>query len=256
MKVSVITVCYNSFKTIEETFLSVLSQRYSNYEYIVIDGASKDGTVDLIRKYEKTFNGKMKWISERDNGIYDAMNKGIRMASGDIISILNSDDVFADSNVLSTVVESFSLEKADIIYTDVYYFIGDQNNILRKWTGTPGNIKFGWIPCHPGVFVRKDVYLKKGLFDTGFSIAADYDFLLRIFLDEELKKVYLPICSVKMRWGGKSTQSFKNILRGNLEVFKALRKNRVRLPVIVYMLRLLRRISVLNKVLALDKNGG
>lgn len=241
MKISVITVCFNSAKTIERTITSVLSQTYENYEYIIVDGGSTDETLAIIRQYEPLFGGRLRMISERDNGIYDAMNKGIDMAAGDVISLINSDDMFFDDKVLGKIATIFYETKADVVYSDVWYFSQDPSKIVRKWNGKSGNIHLGWIPAHPGIFVRRDIYRTKGKFDTSFRIAADYDFLLRIFIDENLLKVYFPSCTVLMSLGGTSTRNLKNILRGNEEVIWALKRNNVRMYPFAYLGRILRR---------------
>lgn len=241
LKISVITVSYNSSKTIEETIKSVLNQTYKDFEYIIIDGGSTDGTLDIIKRYESFFKGKLKWISEKDKGIYDAMNKGINMANGDIISLLNSDDIFFDNKVLENVLNVFIKSGADVVFSDVWYFNNDPSKIIRKWQGKPGKIFLGWIPGHPGVFVKKSVYESEGKYDINFQIAADYDFLLRIFKDNNISKVYYPNCTVLMRLGGTSTGNFKNILKGNKEVILALKKNKIKFYMLAYIGRLLRR---------------
>jgi glycosyltransferase involved in cell wall biosynthesis len=242
MKVSIITVSYNSANTIEETLKSVLHQSYQNIEYIVVDGDSKDGTVDLIKKYEKKFNGKMKWLSEKDEGIYDAMNKGIKLASGDIIGILNSDDIYYNNTVIENIVSIFQQSKADVVYSDVYFFNQSKDKIIRKWKARKGKVEYGWIPPHPGVFLKRYVYDVKGLFEKSFKIAADYDFLLRVFLDESLKKVYYQKCTVLMRYGGTSTGSIKNIVKGNVEILKSLKNNGISCPICVLFLRHMRKL--------------
>jgi len=243
VKLSVITVTYNSEDTVAETFESVLSQTLQPYEYIVVDGNSADGTVEVIKKYESKFRGCMRWISEPDKGIYDAMNKGISMASGDVISILNSDDLYFDQYVLEEISNTFKETDADLVFSDVYYFSNKcgSEKFIRKWFGRPGCISLGWIPPHPGVFVKKHVYQSKGLFDTSYSIAADYDFLLRVFLDQSIKKIYHSKCTVRMRLGGESTRGIVNIIKGNREVYGALIKNKVKFPLFTLLCRHLRR---------------
>lgn len=241
MKVSIITVTLNSARYIEANMNSVLSQKYDNFNHIIIDGGSRDETVSIIERYESLYNGKMKWISEKDEGIYDAMNKGIQLADGDIISILNSDDEYFNEKVLESIVKYFEFFKADIIYSDVYYFREIKERVVRRWHGRKGNIMLGWIPCHPGVFLKRNIFLSKGYFDTKFKIAADYDFLLRIFRDAQIKKRYYPACTVKMRLGGASTKNLNNIIRGNIEVLRILKKNSVPFPLITLLFRQIRR---------------
>jgi len=223
-KISIITTAFNSAKTIIDTLKSVSGQSYQNIEHIIVDGSSIDGTIDIIKKYERN---NVKIISEPDDGIYDALNKGIRLASGDIIGILHSDDLYADENVLSKIAESFSDSSIDGIYTDLIYVAqNDINKIFRYWKSRdfyPELLKKGWMPPHPTVFLRKSIYEKFGLFDTSYKIAADYDFMLRIFSGGANLK-YLPFVSYKMRTGGVSNRSISHILCKSNEDLKALRK--------------------------------
>ena len=155
MKFSLITVCYNSANTIEDTFRSVLKQTYQNFEYIVIDGCSTDKTVELIKKYASIFHGKMRWISEKDNGIYDAMNKGIKMASGDIIGIINSDDVFARSDALSMIASAFLHHTCDAVYGDLEVRDENLKETHRLFIAKKGNYRLGWYPPHPTLYLKK-----------------------------------------------------------------------------------------------------
>ena len=178
MKISIITVSYNSAKTIKDTIDSVLRQKYSDYEYLVVDGASKDGTVDIIREYEPKFEGRMCWASESDRGIYDAMNKGIKMATGDVVGILNSDDFFTDIDVLERVAKEFEADTAlEAIYGDVH-FVKDEDltKCTRYYSSSyfrPWLLRFGFMPAHPSFYVRKDVYEKYGLYDLQFRTSSD-----------------------------------------------------------------------------------
>jgi len=244
MKVSIITVCLNSRQTIAQTIESVLNQTYKNIEYIVIDGKSTDGTVDVIESYAPLFGPRLKWISERDNGLYDAMNKGVSMSTGDIVGILNSDDLYYDNRVIEKVVSTFSSTHCDVLYSDVEYFKEENGKykIVRKWIAGSGNVRLGWIPCHLGVFVKREIYEKIGKYDTRYSIAADYDFLFRVFADNEFRISYLNSYTVRMRNGGKSTGSMKNILKGNIEVYKSLKAKKVNLALVVLFIRILRRL--------------
>lgn len=226
MKVSIITVVYNGAETIEDAIQSVLSQTYSNIEYIIIDGGSTDGTLDIIKKFQKDINYL---ISERDAGIYDAMNKGINVATGDVIGILNSDDFYYKSSTISNVVELIKTSLADGIYGDLIYV--DRNNpdkTIRYWKAgsyKKSNFRWGWMPPHPTVFLRKEVYKKFGLFNTHFNSAADYEFLLRIMYKNNVKLDYLPEILTKMRVGGKSNITIKNRLMANFEDLKAWKIN-------------------------------
>ncbi len=221
-KVSIITVCYNSEKTIEDTIKSVVNQSYPNIEYILIDGVSSDNTLTIINKYKKQIT---KVVSEKDNGIYDAINKGISLATGDIIANLNSDDFYIDNNVIADVVATFEKEKTDTLYADLYYIDAvDTNKIVRYWKSKPykeGLFLKGWMPPHPTFFVKKEVYQKHGLFDLQFKSAADYEIMLRFIHRYNVSISYLPRVIVKMRVGGMSNSSIKNRLKANQEDRKA-----------------------------------
>ena len=213
MLISIITVCYNSKKYICSAIESVLAQTYPNIEYIVIDGASKDNTIDVIKKYEPKFNGRMKWVSEPDKGIYDAMNKGILMATGEIIGILNSDDFYIDNSVIADIVSVFESKKTDSVFADIYC-VDDQDTQKITRIGTYKNLKridfyLGWLPGHPGFFVKKEIYDKYGLFDLSYKLAADYDLLLRFLFKNSISSFHLKRFILKMRAGGAS-QSMKN----------------------------------------------
>jgi len=226
IKISVVSVSFNSKNTIDNAISSVISQSCKNIEYIAIDGGSTDGTVDIIKSY----GGKItKFISEPDKGIYDAMNKGIRMASGDVIGILNSDDMYADDAVLKDVAETFERTGADAVYGDlVYVDKDDTNKVVRYWKSgpyKPGSFRKGWHPAHPALFVRKAIYDKYGVFDTSFDISADFELMLRFFEKHKIKTAYLPRVLVKMRMGGESNGSLANIIKGNVNILRAFWRN-------------------------------
>lgn len=229
MKISLITVTYNSEKTLTTTFLSVLSQTYSDIEYIVVDGASTDNTVSLIKEYEPKFNGRMKWISEPDKGLYDAMNKGIRMATGDVVGILNSDDLFYDNRVLENIANELQTKNVDCLYGNLKFVDADNTNkVVRKWKGSQhksGDFLKGWHPAHPTFYVRKKVYDKYGVFDTAFDISADFELMLRLIEKYKISNFYLDRYFVKMRMGGESTGSIRRIIIGNKNVMRAFKKN-------------------------------
>jgi glycosyltransferase involved in cell wall biosynthesis len=218
MKVSIITVSYNSQSTIEQTILSVLEQTYQNIEYIIIDGASTDGTQQIIQQYRHKIEIV---VSEKDKGIYDAMNKGISLATGDIIGILNSDDMYANTNAIQDVVNKLTETNAPALYADLVYV--DKNNsekIKRYWKSGPfkrSKFKWGWMPPHPTVFIRKEFYQKFGLFNLSLKSAADYELMLRFFYKENLVLAYLPQVITKMRTGGESNATVKNRLNANKE---------------------------------------
>ena len=226
MKVSIITICYNSAATIEATIESVVQQSYSNIEYIIIDGASKDDTLSIVDRYKSHIS---KVVSEKDNGIYDAMNKGVSLASGDIIGILNSDDFYAYPDVLSDIVKRFQQTHADALYADLVYV--DRNNaqrIRRYWkAGTYRHGKFlrGWMPPHPTFFVKKEVYEKYGVYTTDLKSSSDYEFMLRVLHKHKISVTYFPRVITKMRTGGQSNASVIHRAAANREDKKAWEMN-------------------------------
>ena len=217
MKVSIITATYNSASTVRDTLISVQRQNYSNIEHIIIDGFSKDDTLNIVSEFPHV--GKT--VSERDKGIYDAMNKGIQLATGEVIGILNSDDIYVDEKVIEKIVKEFENENVQATYADLQYVHQNNlNKIVRTWkTGvfTKKNFYYGWMPPHPTFFVRKKVYEKVGLFDITLRSAADYEMMLRILLKHEMNTKYIPEVIVKMRAGGMSNASFKNRIKANKE---------------------------------------
>jgi glycosyltransferase involved in cell wall biosynthesis len=229
MKVTVITVCYNSIKHIQDAVDSVARQDYPDIEHIVIDGDSKDGTVDVLKQNASKFTY---WISEPDTGIYDAMNKGIKAANGDIIGILNSDDFYFDSHVISKVAEAFSDDAVDAVFGDLIFV--DPKNLHRtvrtysskKWH--PDKFAKGYMPAHPTFFVRRKFYEKYGLFETDYKIAADYEMLIRLLYVQKLRYHYLPIKMVKMRKGGVSSSGIKSNITLNNEIIRACRKHGIK----------------------------
>lgn len=227
MKISIITSVYNNCETINDAIESVLSQTYPDVEYIIIDGASKDGTIDIIRQYEGQISTL---LSEPDRGIYDGLNKGVERATGDVIAFLHSDDLYNDPDVITRVAEAFNSTGADAVYGDLIYTPkADTSKILRYWKScdfTPDLLKKGWMPAHPTFFVRRELYERYGVFDTSFRIAADYDFMLRI-LSRGIKTHYLPNVLYKMRVGGESNKSIRNIIQKSREDLRALRKNEI-----------------------------
>ena len=242
MKVSIITVAYNSQSTIEETIQSVLSQDYSAIEYIVIDGGSSDGTVDLIKKYQANIDY---FVSEPDQGIYDAMNKGVDAATGELIGILNSDDVYANNKVISDLVNQ--VKGHDAVYGDlVYVKANDLNKIKRVWKSgnyKTGSFVKGWMPPHPTFFVKKACYTNLGSYDTRLKSAADYELMLRFILKNNISISYLPKVVVKMRLGGVSNVSFKNRYLANREDKLAWKLNGLRPRFVTFLLKPLRKIT-------------
>ncbi|NUM49605.1 MAG: glycosyltransferase [Flavobacteriales bacterium] len=221
-KVSIITVCYNSAETIEVSVKSVLSQKYNNIEYIIIDGYSTDTTKSIIEKYQSKIT---RFVSEKDAGIYFALNKGIELATGDIIGILHADDLYTSEYVISEVVETFAKSKADAVYANLQYVAkGNINKIIRHWVSGPykeNSFLYGWMPPHPTFFVRKEIYNKYGVFDTHFTSAADYELMLRFMHKCKISVAYLNKVIVKMRMGGKSNKSIFNRIKANTEDRKA-----------------------------------
>lgn len=229
MKVSVITVSYNSADTIDATINSVLSQTYSNIEYIIIDGKSKDNTMDIVNKYKDRISCV---VSEPDKGIYDAMNKGVALATGDIVGILNSDDFYADNNVIDDVVKKFEDTGCDALYADLVYVKRDEiEQVIRTWSAGeyfPGRFLHGWMPPHPTFFVKKSLYNKLGNYNTSLRSAADYELMLRFIHKHRIGLTYLPRIITKMRSGGQSNVSLRNRLKANMEDRAAWRMNDIK----------------------------
>lgn len=229
MKITIITVCYNSATHIEDAINSVANQEYNNIEHIVIDGNSNDGTQKIL---EKCSNRLKYWISEDDNGIYDAMNKGLKQATGEVVGILNSDDFYFDDQVISKVVNAFLDIKIDATYGDLIFV--DPRNTLKtvrtysseKWH--PNKFAKGYMPAHPTFFVRRKYYEEYGYFETDYSIAADYEMLIRLLYVHKLNYMYLPMKMVKMRKGGVSSNGIKSNFTLNNEIIRACRKHGIK----------------------------
>lgn len=228
MKISIVTAAYNSAATIKETIESVLSQDYPNIEYIVADGGSKDGTVDILKSY----GDKIKWISEKDSGIYDAMSKGVRMATGDAIGVMGSDDFYPNSQVISKVAKAFEDSKADSVYGDLHYVDAeDTNKVIRNWkSGTYSRERFlkGWMPPHTTFFLKKSAYDTYGLYDTSYRSAGDYELMLRMLYKNKVSSYHIPEVLMKMRVGGTGNASLKNRIRANKEDRRAWAMNGIK----------------------------
>lgn len=226
VKVSIITAVFNRFKTIGETLQSVQSQSYKNIEHIIQDGGSTDGTLEIIKS--KT-NSTTNLESLHDAGIYDAINKGIRRATGDVIGLMHSDDIFPEENIIEIVAKAFEDPEIDGLYGDLQYVAyDDTHRIIRQWVSgpyKPENFKKGWMPPHPTVYLRSNIFKKFGLYDTSYQIAADYDAMLRYMGCNRIKMAYLPKVMVKMRTGGISNRSLKHIIQKSREDYLALRSN-------------------------------
>ncbi|MEZ5582493.1 MAG: glycosyltransferase family 2 protein [Candidatus Competibacteraceae bacterium] len=226
-KISLITACHNSAATLPETLASVRTQRDADLEYRVVDGGSKDGTLYILQQNDWISH----WISEPDDGIYDALNKGLELATGDIIGLLHADDVLADDRVLSRVAKVFADPEVGVCYGDLVYISRDHpERVVRYWRAgeyRPDLLRRGWMPPHPTLYVRRRLYQQHGGFDTRYRIAADYDCMLRLLSRMEGRVVYIPEVLVRMRTGGVSNRSLGNILRKSAEDYQALRANRI-----------------------------
>ncbi|MFI3287706.1 MAG: glycosyltransferase family 2 protein [Rikenellaceae bacterium] len=225
--ISIVTACYNSEATLRDTFESVLHQSYPHIEYIVVDGGSTDGTLSLIKKYSIKFNGRMRWISERDKGIYDALNKGIALASGEVVGFLHSDDFFTSKNVVERIAAEFHNSDLDAVYGDVHYVSGDNlTRPIRYYSSRNFRrslLRYGFMPAHPSFYCRTEIYHKYGAFDLSFKVAADFENILRLFHTRGIRTRYIPMDFVTMRTGGASTsgwRSHKQILKDHRNAFK------------------------------------
>ncbi len=217
IKVSIITVAYNSASTIADTIASVLAQSYANIEYIIVDGQSTDGTVDILRQFEPKFCGRMRWLSEKDGGIYDAMNKGITMATGDVVGILNSDDYFTSDTVIEQMVKVFDDESIDATYGDIHFIReGQPDKCIRYYSSkrfSPRWLRFGFMPAHPSFYARREVFERAGLYKTDYKIGSDYEMMVRLFCVHKIKAKYQPLDFVTMRTGGLSTRNVRSRLQ-------------------------------------------
>jgi glycosyltransferase involved in cell wall biosynthesis len=229
MKISIITVCFNSAGTIKDAIASVLSQDHPDVEYIIVDGSSKDGTIEIIRSFG---NKVTQWISEPDAGIYDAMNKGIAIATGDIVGMLNSDDFYFNSSVLSRVAQAFEDPDTQAVFGDLIFVDpSDLEKVVRTYSSRkwhPGKFAWGYMPAHPTFFVRRKHYDLTGPFETDYKIAADYEMLIRMLYVNRLSYKYLGFNMVKMRRGGVSSNGLRSNIILNEEIIRACRKNGIR----------------------------
>ena len=223
-KVSIITTTYNDKENLKKTIAQVKNQDYDNIEYVIVDGGSTDGTREVIEEAAEYFGNRLVWISEKDKGIYDAINKGIRLSTGDILGCCF--DQYAGPDVISKMVAIMEKEGTDGVHGDLYYMEGDK--VVRWWHQGQGKIRFGWMPGHPTLYLKKDVYDKYGLYKTDYRISADYEFMIRILKDNQVKLSYLPEVLIYMAHGGTSTNSLGAYLAGMKEGHRALRENGVR----------------------------
>jgi glycosyltransferase len=242
--VSITTPVLNGAKTIESTIKSILGQNYGNIEYIVVDSGSTDGTLEIVDKYKDKI---AKVLSESKRGIYPAMDAGLKSAKGEIIGNLNSDDFYADENVIKTVVETMEKEKADVCWGDLVYVDRvNTNKIIRFWKSTEykkGKFQKGWMPPHPTFFVRKWVYEKYGYLNLDFSIAADYELMLRFLERYRVRSCYIPKIMIKMRKGGESNKSLINIIKANWESYRAWQINGLKINPLRILLKPLSKIT-------------
>ena len=242
--ISIITCCYNSQETIGDTFNSIRTQTFKDFELIVIDGNSSDNTLDIIKQNADLVT---KLISEKDNGVYDAMNKGIELAKGKVIGFLNSDDFFFNQNVLNEIAQAFlkadiDCSYANMIYVDRY----DTSKIKREWKSGrfyKNYLKDGWIPGHPTFYVRKEIYARLGKFNLKMKLAADYELMLRILSYPGIKVMYLPKTHVVMRLGGITSKNLKNRIKQNIEIYQAWLKNDMKPGILFFLRRLFIKIK-------------
>ncbi|WP_231427189.1 glycosyltransferase family 2 protein [Pedobacter sp. Leaf250] len=245
MKISIITVVFNNVHTIKTAIESVLCQQYPNIEYIIIDGGSTDGTLEVIQGYHAEIH---QVLSEKDKGIYDAMNKGISHCTGEVIGILNSDDVYENSAVIQTVMDAFlDDQELGMVYGDLVYVKNDDlSQVVRKWSSENYYDHFfedGNVPPHPSLFIKSEVYQKVGVFNLNMRLAADYEFMLRLFKLYRFKSRYINILLVRMRLGGATNVSLKNIINGNLEILSAWKQNHLKVPLSLMPKRILKRLT-------------
>lgn len=243
MKISVITVCFNSEATIEDTLRSVAAQTHPDVEHIIVDGNSSDGTMAIVDRYR---GGLAKVVSEPDRGAYDAMNKGIALASGDVVGFLNADDVYADSAALESIAAAFGTPGVEACYADlVYVDRQDMSKIIRYWQSKEyryGLFRAGWMPPHPTFFVRRDVFERLGGFDLQYRLQSDFELTMRFLEVHRIKAAYIPRILVNMRMGGMSNNSYLNILKGNLEAYRACRKNGIPVGIFFILRKLCSRL--------------
>jgi len=242
MKISIITITYNSAKTIQRALESVQSQTYQDIEHVIVDGASKDGTRELIEAYAKKHTN-VRWISEPDKGIYNALNKGIHLATGDVIGFVHSDDILYAPDSISHIAEAFAQQDIQVVYGDLQYV--REGKVTRRWHSNdfnPASLKYGWMCPHPTMYVRREVYQQVGDYDEWFSISADYDMILRIF-KSGFKTQYLPEVLVSMEVGGASNKNTRARLSKTQEDFIALRKNHVGAGIFTVACKQLRKVK-------------
>ena len=244
LKISIVTVCYNSEKYIRTAIDSVLNQTYNNIEYIIIDGASKDQTMDIVKSYGDSIQVV---VSEPDKGIYDAMNKGLKLATGDFVAVLNSDDFYTHNEVIQHVVNCLEENKTDSLFADLTYVEElSPVNQVRYWKSNEfvkGSFKTGWHPAHPTFFVKKSIYEQFGYFNLSIKLAADFELMLRFLEKHQISSCYLPLPIIKMRLGGATNKNIKNIINQNIECYKSFKINGLHVSILYPFFRLLPKIK-------------
>lgn len=235
-KVSIITTTYNDSKNLRRIIRQIEAQDYKNIEYIIVDGASTDDTLEVIREAEHSFGERLKWISEKDSGIYDAINKGLRLATGDYIGTCF--DEFAAPDVISRMVEIMEREGTDGVHGDLLYMDGER--IVRRWHQGQGNIRSGWMPGHPTLYLKREVYETYGVYKTDYRISADYEYMIRILKDSQVKLSYIPQVLIKMSHGGTSTNSLTAYINSLKEGHRALKENGIHFAFVTDILRTFR----------------
>ncbi len=244
MKISLITVVYNAETYLQECFNSVKEQTYTDIEYIVIDGGSTDGTLQIIQENRSVIDY---FVSEKDKGLYDAINKGIRNATGEVVGILNADDLFADAHVLAAVAKTFiDRPEIDGLYGDLNYIHPTANSIIRTWKSkqnTDADLKKGWMPAHPTLYLKRSLFGVNGDYALDLGTAADYELILRYFFTHKILAVYLPLLMVNMRTGGISNHSLRSRLAAFVNDYKALKRNKIPYPLFAVMRKKLSKIS-------------
>lgn len=254
MKISIITATYNSATTVRDTLESVLKQTHQDWELIIEDGVSKDDTLAIVREYESQCKGRMRIFSEKDEGLYDAMNRGIARATGDVVGILNSDDFYHDEYVLEDINSAMDGQPVDCVYGDLKFVkASNTKRVLRIWKGSQhenGAFLRGWHPAHPTFYARRECFDKYGGFNTSYAVSADFELMLRFIEVAGLRNRYIHRYFINMRTGGESTGSLRNIVRGNMEILRALRDNGFHPSTFIIIRRMLPKIwsTILGKL--------
>lgn len=239
VKVSIVTVCFNSGSTIQDTIESVLRQTYSNIEYIIVDGASTDNTMQIVSRYSTRI---AKIISEPDKGIYDAMNKGISLATGDVVGILNSDDFYSYADAVSDIANVFARSSSDIVYGNLVYVAPSEPSIIvRNYSSTkfkPWMLRFGWMPPHPSTFIKKSIYNKYGLYAADYKTGADYEMFVRLLLLHNVSYTHFDKTIVHMRTGGATSSGLRSYITTSREMIRAVKENGFYTNMFIILMRL------------------